>query len=346
MAFQPSVSIRLRAAADSGYESRPRSTLVARGSCRRMANRCAPERTLATLDDIGTMMNMNRTAWVLSFVSLVLGITACERGPDGRSGRSADMTEAPTYSEIEIIAHRGDSWFTPENTMASVTSAWRKDADAVEVDVYLTRDDRVVVLHDRTTGRTGDMDLPVNDATAEELRRVDVGSWKGEEFAGEPIPYLEDVVASIPSGDKRLFIEIKGTGEAIPAIERIVAESGKRDRIVIIGFELDTVREAKATMPDVPVYWLLSAPRDDDSEPRTRSSELVATAKENDLDGLSVDYRGISRELVEACRNLGMGIYVWTVNDIADLTAMADLRVDGITTDRIDNARTVLRQVE
>lgn len=288
---------------------------------------------------------------VLSCVFAVVWATACaaSSGPGAASLRGDDeidgrvgATAAPTYEGMEIIAHRGDSWYAPENTMASVTSAWAKDADAVEVDVYLTKDDRVVALHDRTTGRTGNVDLHVNESTAAELRRVDVGGWKSEEFAGEPIPFLEDIVATIPPG-KRLFIEIKGTAETVPYINDIIEASGRRDRVVVIGFELETVKASKAAMPDVPAYWLLSAPTDDEDDPQPLPVDVVVTANRNGLDGINVDYPGITPELVEACRRLGLGIYVWTVNAVADLQMMAELGVDGITTDRIDHAQDVLR---
>lgn len=245
--------------------------------------------------------------------------------------------------EITIIAHRGDSWYAPENTLASVNSAWQKKADAVEVDVYLTADKRVVALHDRTTGRTGDIDLHVNKSTAEELRQVDAGSWKSEEFAGEQIPFLEEIIETIPSGKEKLFIEIKGTGETIPFIKEIIDESGKEDQVVIIAFNFDTITESKKVMPEIPAYWLISAPRDDDGNPRPVDPENIITAKEHGLDGLNINYQGITQEFAEKCRELDMGIYVWTVNERPDLEKMAELGVDGITTDRIDRAREVLR---
>lgn len=261
---------------------------------------------------------------------------------DAEIDERAELTAMAAYEGVEIIAHRGDSWYTPENTMASVTSAWTKDADAVEIDVYLSKDNRVVLSHDRMTGRTGAVDLHVNESTSDELRTVDVGSWKGEEFAGERIPFLEDIVATIPPG-KRLFIEIKGTPETVPFIDDILEESGMRERAVVIGFELETVKASKAAMPDVPAYWLLSAPTDDQDNPQPLSVDVAVTAKQNGVDGINVNYRGMTPALVEACRRLGIGIYVWTVNEVPDLEAMAQLGVDGITTDRIDNAQSVLR---
>ena len=81
-------------------------------------------------------------------------------------------------NSVEIIAHRGASYLAPENTLASVKLGWQKDAD-VEVDVYLSKDNRIVVIHDSTTKRTsGGTDLKVSESDSQELRKLDVGSFK------------------------------------------------------------------------------------------------------------------------------------------------------------------------
>ena len=95
--------------------------------------------------------------------------------------------------DVEIIAHRGASHLAPETTLASVMLGWQKNAD-VEIDVHLTKDNRIVVIHDETTKSTAEVELKVSETTAKELRQLDVGKYKGKEFAGEPIPFLEEVL--------------------------------------------------------------------------------------------------------------------------------------------------------
>ena len=94
----------------------------------------------------------------------------------------------------EIVAHRGASHDAPENTLASVNLAWKRKAPSVEIDVYLSRDKRVVVYHDKTTKRIGGRDREVKDQTLEELRQLDVGSWKSPKYKGEQVPTLEEVL--------------------------------------------------------------------------------------------------------------------------------------------------------
>lgn len=280
-----------------------------------------------------------------AFSIFLFSLIGCAQNNQGKSTQEKLVNEQISTQDIKIIAHRGDSWFAPENTLTAVNSAWQKNADAVEVDVYLSADNRVVALHDNTTERTGDKTLHVNEATSKQLRQLDVGSWKGEKFKGEQIPFLEEIIDTIPSGDKQLFIEIKGSNESLPSyIKEIIDESGKTDQIVIIAFNFDIITKSKQLMPDIPAYWLLSAPRNQEGAAQPIKTENIATAKEHNLDGLNVNFRGISQELVDEIRKENMGIYVWTVNNISDIEQMAQLGVDGITTDRIDHAQKALNR--
>src|SRR5438128_11840999 len=85
----------------------------------------------------------------------------------------------------ELIAHRGASHDAPENTLAAVQLAWQQHADAVEVDVRISRDGQLVVIHDDNTLRTGKAARKVSDETLAELRSLDVGRWKGRQWSGE-----------------------------------------------------------------------------------------------------------------------------------------------------------------
>src|SRR5262245_61979826 len=107
-----------------------------------------------------------------------------------------------------IIAHRGASHDAPENTLAAFRLAWQQDADGIECDFYLTRDEAIACIHDETTKRTAGVDLTIADATLDQLRGLDVGSWKDKRWAGERIPLIEQVFQTIPKG-KRIYIEVK-----------------------------------------------------------------------------------------------------------------------------------------
>ncbi len=237
-------------------------------------------------------------------------------------------------SQPEIIAHRGASYLAPENTVASAKLAWEKKTDAVEVDVYLTADQHVVVIHDRTTKRTAGEELEVATCTAEQLRRLDVGRFKDESFAGERIPLLIEIIETLPP-EKQLFVEIKCGSEILPPLEKIIADSGKRSQIVIIGFGLDTVKASKQLMPDIPTYWLVGTKKTEETEEWIpHSTSLIDETVAGGLDGLNVHWAGVTEEFAKSVKDAGLGLYVWTVNDPVEAARLAKLGVDGITTDR------------
>ena len=235
---------------------------------------------------------------------------------------------------VEIIAHRGDSYQAPENTMASVKLGWEKHAN-VEVDVYLSKDNRMVVIHDASTKRTAGVDLKVKESTADQLRALDVGSFKAKEFTGEHIPFLAEVVQSIPPKQK-LHIEIKCGKEILPALRQLLVESSKMSQVVIIGFNLETVAESKKQI-DVPTYWLKGTEKDKKTEQWIpHDPKLIQMAKDKCLDGLDVHCAGVTEEFARAVKASGLGFYVWTVDDPDEAMRLVQLGVDGITTNRPD----------
>lgn len=210
---------------------------------------------------------------------------------------------------------------------------WQRNAD-VEVDIHLTADNRLVVIHDKDTHRTAGQKLIVAQTRSEELRKLDVGRFKSEDFAGEKIPFLEEVLETIPPR-KKLYVEIKSGPETVPFLEQAIHASGKQAQIVIIGFDLDTVALAKERMPRIPVYWLKSTEKEKMSRKYIpHDASLIQTAKDKGLDGLNVHFAGVTEEFARAVRASGLGLYVWTVDDPAEARRLAGLKVDGITTNR------------
>lgn len=230
-------------------------------------------------------------------------------------------------AQYQIIAHRGASYDAPENTLASVNLAWKLDADAVEVDVHLSKDGYIVVNHDKDTKRTAGESLVIKDTEADQLRRLDVGSFKAPQYKGEKMPLLEEVIATVPSG-KELFIEVKCGVEILPVLKEIIRKGGKEDQMVIISFNKDVMTEGKKLMPGIPFYWLLG------NFDTYALDEAVKIAKENKLDGLDVNYSLVTPEFMQRMEKENLAVYTYTINDASVAEEMVNLRVDGITTDR------------
>ena len=239
---------------------------------------------------------------------------------------------------VEITAHRGASYLAPENTMASVKLAWRLAADSVEVDVYLSRDGQIVVIHDDTTKRTASVDWKVARRTVAELDRLDVGRWKDEKFAGEKIPTLAEVLATIPEG-KRLLIEVKCGPEIVPELQRVLRDCPKRpEQTVIISFDFDVVVAVKQALPGRTVLWLLgTTPRRDKQTGKVLVTleDRIARCRGAGLDGLSVSRNSdLSASFVGRVHDAGLLLHVWTVNSAEEARKLTALGVDAITTDR------------
>jgi glycerophosphoryl diester phosphodiesterase len=225
------------------------------------------------------------------------------------------------------VAHRGASYLAPENTVASAKLAWELNADAVEVDVYLSKDGVIMVNHDKDTKRTSGETLVIKDTEAAQLRKLDVGSYKDKKYKGEKMPLLEEIIATVPP-DKELFIEIKCGPEIVPVLKKAIDKSEKKDQMVIIGFDKEVVVQAKKQMSDIPVYWL----RGNFTE--YSLDEVIAIAKENKLDGVDLSYKLVTPELMQRMQQEGLEVQVYTVNDAKEAKKLMEMKVAGITTDR------------
>lgn len=232
-----------------------------------------------------------------------------------------------------VIAHRGASADAPENTVAAAKLAWEQGADALELDVHLSLDGRPVVIHDSGTKRTTGVDLVVAQTHSWDLRRLDAGSFKGEQFAGERIPFLEEMLRTAPPG-RPVFVEIKSGPETVPVIAAAMRRSGKLPQCVVISFSLDVCVEAKKALPDIPVLWLRGTVTDRETgKPLPHDPAWIQTVREKGIDGLDLHWAGITPEFAESCAKAGVPLYAWTVNDPEEARRLHRLGVQGITTD-------------
>ena len=254
--------------------------------------------------------------------------------PAGALLMGAEQNQTPRVAAI--IAHRGASHDAPENTLAAVRLAWQRKTDAVEVDVHLSKDRRVVVIHDRTTKRTAGEGAEVADQTLPQLRRLDVGRHKAARWAGERIPTVEEVLETVPKG-KRLFVEIKCGPEVLGPLHAALAACGlAAEQVVLIGFDLKTMTAAKKRLPDHRVHWLCVLRKDPENGSwQPPAADLLAKVRRAGLDGLSIGAcPAIDKPFVNRIHAAGMELYVWTVDDPAEAKRLQQAGVDGITTNR------------
>jgi len=233
-----------------------------------------------------------------------------------------------------IIGHRGASREAPENTLASFRLAFQQGADGVEADFRLSADGEIVCLHDDSTGRTAGAELWVERTGWQELRRMEVGGWKGEAWRGEPIPTLAQVLAALPA-DKRLFIELKSGPQIIPRLGEVLAAAAVApERLRLLSFSADLIRSLKEALPAYRACWL--------TDYRLRGTwwhpspqEVLDTLRACRADGLASRSRAVlERSFVAALRGQHQEIHVWTVDAAAEARRLAALGVDSIMTNR------------
>jgi glycerophosphoryl diester phosphodiesterase len=249
---------------------------------------------------------------------------------------------------VEITAHRGASYLAPENTLAAINLAWQLGADSVEIDVFQTSDGRIVAIHDKDTGRTAGVKMKVADTSLDRLRKLDVGRWKGPRWAGQQIPTLEEILATIPAG-KRLLIEIKCGKEAVPELHRVLTASGKSpEQLAVISFDRHVLLAVKKTMPNLHVQWVVgTVPERDRITRRIRVpvDEVIASCRQGKFNGLSVRRDSeLDASFVKKFHDAGLELHVWTVNSPKEAKNFASLGVDAITTDRPGYLRKQLGQ--
>ena len=238
-------------------------------------------------------------------------------------------------SDFIIIAHRGESYEAPENTLASINLAWERGADAVEIDVHLSKDNVIVVIHDNNTFRTGNKDKNVREQTLEELRRLDVGIYKGKKWKNERIPTISQVIDTIPEG-KKLFVEIKCGKEIIPLLKNIVSErSSMYKRMIFIGLDLPTMQAIKGVFSQHNVLWVCSKIRGPDNRCLPDVDILIENAANAGLDGLDVCVcDDVDFEFVQKVKRAGLKLFVWTVDEIEVAKGLINSGVNGITSNR------------
>ncbi len=253
---------------------------------------------------------------------------------------------------VWVIAHRGGSGLAPENTMVAFRNAVSMGVDMLEMDVHVTRDGHIVVIHDSTVDRTTNGVGRVEDMTLSEIKKLDAGyrftpdggmtyPYRGK---GVTIPTLDEVLGAFP--DSKMSIEIKPDDPAVAdKVVSLVKEHGARDRVLLVSFNNDVVHRVRVLDPEIVtgasrkemyLFWIMV---------RLHTWRLYRPVP--DVLQLPQRWKGqqvVTPSVVRAAHKLGMKVQVWTVDDPADMQRLIAEKVDGIITDRPDLMLGLLRK--
>jgi glycerophosphoryl diester phosphodiesterase len=230
-----------------------------------------------------------------------------------------------------IIAHRGYSSRYPENTLIAFEKALESDVQMIELDVTLTRDRKLVVIHDKTLDRTTNGRGRVADHTLAELKGLDAGGWFADRFSGEPIPTLAEVVARV-AGRAAVNIEIKPEAYEAhhpdDAVERQIWNLLQHQNVsgdVLISSRDARVLAEIARMECPPALVYLTKGDAD--------TGIFDACQKNGAFSWNVDYRYLNRSRIEKAHRLGLRVFAYTVNSPEEISALIKVGVDGIFTD-------------
>ena len=245
------------------------------------------------------------------------------------------MGDRPRF--LEVHAHRGGAGLAPENTLAAFRKALELGVDALEVDLHVTRDGVVVVIHDETLDRTTDGRGDVGDLSLEGVKRSDAGGKFAPAFRGERVPSLREVIDLVKTsgnGRVRLDLELKyhqdrpGRPEDFEErVLEILRETGFAERVNVISFHHPSLTKVKALEPKIRTGLLAGG--------RMAPQDPLALVRQFRADYYSPNFRHVTAEAVAALHQAGIPIVPWTINEEAEMRRLMALGIGGLAGDGI-----------
>ena len=280
----------------------------------------------------GRFPDRGRAALVAVGVFCVVAVAAAEVAPEQTGRRFHTIDDfLQIDGRTRVIAHRGFSARAPENTVAAVLAAADVGAHMAEVDVSLTADGHLVLLHDEKVQRTTDGRGRIRDLPLAEVQRLDAGSWFSPEFAGEPIPTVEAVLGA---AEDRILVNLEIKPETVdhgvvPAVVEVVRRLQMVDRVLISSFSPRALAQAAELAPELrtavlykPKYWKTS-------DPRVMTRQVGA-------DAFNVNRRRLTTRMAESCAAGGIPLGVYTANTPRQMNRLLQRGVHAIFTDHPD----------
>ena len=249
----------------------------------------------------------------------------------------ASLSAAVGLTHENLLAHRGMSEDAPENT----PSAYRRAVErgfGFECDVYLTRDGRVFSFHDPTLKRIAGIDKRCADCTWDEVKDLDVGSWKGKKWANERPCLFEDILALARDG-RLVEVDVKAGPEIVPAIKRLVeSQTNATPRnLVFASARLETIVALRAAMPDFQAWMGVTCRRGwgrkDPPRPVEEALEIVRRSKATGV-ALQFNPAIVTADYIAAFHRAGYYVNVWTIDDAKSALLAIERGADTVTSNR------------
>ncbi len=232
------------------------------------------------------------------------------------------------------IAHRGFSGRYPENTNIAFAKALTEGyCDGIEVDVHMTKDNKVVIIHDEKLDRTTTGTGYIKDHTLDELLEFDAGVKYDPKYKGEKILCIKSAIELVKKYNVKLYIEIKDSEAQYEQITEEVIDRvttiGAEDKVILSSYNVETLKRIKELAPNIKTALLCK-------------DMLWDIRNYRYADAISVDYTKVDKEAIDTVHSIGKTVTVWTVDETADMKKMKELNVDAVITNHPDTFSDVI----
>ncbi len=239
----------------------------------------------------------------------------------------------------QVWAHRGASAYAPENTMIAFEKAIQMGADGIELDVQMTKDGQLVVIHDETINRTSNGRGYVSQYTLDELRKY---NFNNGFKTNKPIniPTLEEVYKYMGITSLMINVELKNSIMEYKGMEEKVIDLARKmkleERIIYSSFSRESIAKIRKLAPDAKVGILYIG----------RWQEVQSYAKQIGITALHPSFKTVKeRILVQSAKENGLAVHVWTVNKGRDMAYLVRKQVEAIITDKPDICKQVVHNL-
>lgn len=232
---------------------------------------------------------------------------------------------------VEVASHKGDGFHSPENSIAAVESAINKGIEVVEIDVTLTKDDKLILSHDQNLNRISGIEADIKDLTYDELKEIDIGRSFDEAYAGETIPTLEEILAITSEANTGIIIDVKADDkEEVYAqeIARLVEKYDQEELAYVQSFNYTFLKKMREQNADIDIGQILYI--------------YAGNLSSLDVDFYTVRETMLTKRFIDHAKKENRQVWVWTVNSKRNIKKVLSYDIDGIITDYPERVQRII----
>jgi glycerophosphoryl diester phosphodiesterase len=286
----------------------------------------------------------------IALLTLVILFSWICRGIIVQKMQPAPETKSLKNKDFKIIAHRGASGNAPENTMAAFKKALHIGVDMIELDIHLSKDGKIVVIHDELLDRTTNGTGLIKDLNYEDIAKYDAGSWFGKEYSNEKVPLLEEVLTLI-DGKTTVLIELKRAKQFVynGIEEKLVAlinEHQAQSWCILQSFERTYIEKLHQLAPQLEYHLLIVSDLDPLPVYADNYFSFHTFLEQPFYKAINPANEFLTKGKVEAIQQQGLRVFTYTVNEEDKMKKIINMGVNGIISNVPDRLVALKKQLQ